>query len=90
MVNPKHPAVVIGTGIFVVLSIAGFCWMNKLIAVNSFEFLTALDYSDYTQVAIAGGCAALFAGFIYMINFPEGELARDAAASFKEKESKKQ
>ena len=80
-----HPALVIATGIFVLLSVVGFFWANKLIAQNSVAFLAALDYSSIWGFATASGCVALFAYFLYMINYPEGELARDAAASFKEK-----
>jgi len=67
-------------GVFMLLSVIGFLWMLKLMGVHSFEYLTDLDYSNSTNVAIGGGCAALFMYFLYMINFPEGQLARDAPA----------
>jgi len=74
-------ALVIATGIFVLLSVIGFFWMNKLIAQNSYSYLASLDYSNMWNIATASGCVALFAYIVYMINFPEGELARDAAAT---------
>jgi|EP00900_Chrysochromulina_parva_P024174 hypothetical protein len=82
-------ALVIATGIFVLLSVIGFFWMNKLIAQNSYSYLASLDYSNMWNIATASGCVALFAYIVYMINFPEGELARDAAATFKEKKAER-
>lgn len=82
-----HPVLLIATAIFVFLSVWGFLWANKLIAVNIFSFLSDLDYTTVSGVATAAGCASLFAGFMYMINFPEGELARDASSSFKAKKA---
>jgi hypothetical protein len=82
-------ALVIATGIFVLLSVIGFFWMNKLIAQNSYSYLASLDYSNMWNIATASGCVALFAYIVYMINYPEGELARDAAATFKEKKAER-
>ena len=79
----QNPILVFATLIFVLLSIAGFLWMNKLIAVNSFEFFSQLDYGSASGVATACACALLFVYLLYMINYPEGELAKDAASSFK-------
>ena len=84
-----NPALVIATGIFVLLSVIGFFWMNKLIAQNSYSYLASLDYSNTWNIATASGCVALFAYIVYMINYPEGELARDAAATFKEKKAER-
>ena len=70
-------------GVFVVLSVWGFVWMNKTIVENSYAFLRELDLTSLSGAGIAASCAALFVYVMYMINYPEGQLARDAASSFK-------
>ncbi len=70
-------------GVFVVLSVWGFYWMNKTIVVNSYAFLSELDLTSLSGAAIAASCAALFVYILYMINYPEGQLARDAASAFR-------
>lgn len=89
MVRKTPPIVVAITGIFVLLSIYGFYWMNKQMVTNSYQFLADLDYSTLSGKAIAASCAALFMYFLYMINYPEGQLARDAASAFRNPDGSK-
>ena len=71
------------TGVFVVLSIWGFFWMNKVIVMNSGSYLSELSpFGSAMDAGIAAVCASLFVYIMYMINYPEGQLAKDAAASF--------
>ena len=70
------------TGFLVVLSVVGFAWMNKIIAQNSVNYFSQLDLSSMTGAATAAGAATLVAVVLYYINYPEGQLARDASAGF--------
>ena len=76
-------ALVIATGVFVVGSVVGFAWVNKVILERSFGFLAELDLATFSGLATAAGCAALLAAFLYYVNYPEGERAADAAKAFK-------
>ena len=81
------PILVVIVGVFVVVSIIGFIWMNKLIVKNSFSFLSGLDLATVSGGATAAGFAAFVLIALYYINYPEGQLARDASAGFTKKES---
>ena len=83
MVNANHPGVVGVTGVFVVLSICGFFWMNKVIVMNSVSYLSELNpFGSTMDAGTTAVCAGLFFYILYIINYPEGQLAKDAAASF--------
>ena len=74
-------------GIFTMVSVVAFFWMNSVIVRNSYEYLAHLDYSNTSGKATLGACAALFVYAMYMINYPEGQLASEAASKFKAKSS---
>ena len=81
-------AATVVAGIFVLLALWGFGWMNYTIVASSAAFFKELDTTSTSGAAIAVGSAALMAYVLYMINYPEGQLARDAAADFKEAKDK--
>lgn len=75
----KDPlALVIFGGVFVVLSVIGFVWANKLMAASSWEYLSSLDLKTIEGGATLGGCVVLAAIALYYINYPEGQLAKEA------------
>ena len=82
--------IVVATGIFVLLSVVGFIWANKLILENSFVYLSQLDVSSMSGAVTAAVSAAVVLTLLYFINYPEGQLARDVAAEqFKTKSEAK-
>ena len=78
MVSNKHPVLVAATLIVAALSIAGFVYMNSVIAWRSVAFVLALDVSSVSGLATGAGVLALLAYALYMINYPEGQTVSDA------------
>lgn len=78
MVSNKHPVLVAATLIVAALSIAGFVYMNSVIAWRSVVFVLGLDVSSVSGLATGAGVLALLAYALYMINYPEGQSVSDA------------
>ena len=79
MVSNKHPVLVAVTLIVAVLSIAGFVYINSVIASRSVAFVLELDAS-WSGLATGAGVLALLAYFLYFINYPEGQSVSDAVS----------
>ena len=62
------------------LSIAGFVYINSVIASRSVAFLLALDLASWSGLATGAGVLALLAYFTYIINYPEGQSVSDAVS----------
>ena len=77
----KDPLIVVVLiGIFVLVSVYGFFWTLWKMSLHSYEFFAELDVASPVGAATALASAAFLALALYFIFYPEGQLARDAAA----------
>ena len=72
------PVVVVAIGVFVLLSIYGFCWAIWKMVKHNYEFFSEVDVTSPAGAVTASGSAALAAIVLYYVFYPEGQLARDA------------
>ena len=80
MPKKEPPILVAVAGIFVLLSIYGFFWMNWKMVTHSYEYFTELDVNSVSGAGIALGSILLALFMLYYVFYPEGQLARDAVS----------